>query len=663
MGVVETFMKAKQSEKLQMLKVWDIQYYNNDAPTITDVEYDECVAYYNSKYKNKYVSSLGKASSLFQKFTHTYPVLSLEKIVTREGFINAAAAYGFHCVLEPKLDGLTIVYYPDGKLVSRGDGHIGEILNADRDIPGLPAPYRLPVRLEAVVTKSDFAEHFRGSNKNARNLAAGILRRKEATEDLRYLTFYAYNILGADELTESEQLTELRLCGFTVPEVKAVQSQAELEALYAEMEDWSKTQDYGTDGVVVKADVAKAVKDFGMTAHHPNNAFAFKFVSMSKSTTLLDIDWSLGYDKLTPVAMFAPVILGGNTIERASMHNLNIMEKLGVKQGSRVTVTLKNEIIPQIIECDGAGTPFVIPSRCPKCGEALSVNKSMELVCTNPSCEAKFLDTYTRIVSKNGLDIAGLSSETVDLLYQEAKLQGLDVSNPFASLDWGEELYVQAFDSRFNKRRAQQSLFDLEEVEPVKNEENKKVRYIATKLYAEVQKKRKNVVPAKFLFCCNVPELGINTAKLIMAHFRDLEDFLEYWTEPVVGEDGKEIERGMAIEGIGEVTFAYIKEALPKIKSYMPYVESFAPNDLYVTAGEEQGAPKLKFCISGSLSRPKSYYEQLITASGNTYATSVTKDLSYLVSNETGTSKVQKAEKYGIPVIGEEELLKLVGNN
>lgn len=664
MGVVEDFIKAKQSEKLQMLKVWDIQYYNNDAPTITDTEYDECLAYYNNKYKKKYVSSLGKAGSLFPKFEHTYPVLSLEKIVTREGFIKEASEFDFNCVLEPKLDGLTVVYYPDGKIVSRGDGHVGEVLNAERVIPGLPAPYSLPIRLEAVITKSVFEKHFRGTNKNARNLAAGVLRRKEDSDDLKHITFYAYNILGADDMSEEQQMNTLRQLGFTVPEVLLINNQADLEKAYDNMEEWSKDQDYWTDGVVVKANIAKTVKDFGMTAHHPNNAFAFKFVSMTKTTKLIGIDWSLGYDRLTPVAEFEPVILGGNTIARASMHNLNIMEKLGVKMGSQVTVTLKNEIIPQIIESNGQGEEIVIPTICPTCGSTLIINKTKEVVCVNPECEAKFLDTMTRIASKNGLDITGLSSETIDLLYQEAKLNLINVANPFACLEWNEDLYVKAFDRRFNKRKkVQLNLFDeVEEEAPASKEETKKVRYIATKIYTEVQNKRNNVVPAKFLYCCNIPELGINTAKLIMQHFKDLEDFLANWNTPVTDADGNELPKGRSIEGIGEVTFDYINNNLDLIREYMQHVTSFAPNNFYVdTTAPADDQPKLKICISGSLSNPKSYYENLIVSSGNIYATSVTKDLTHLVSNETGTSKVVKAQKYGIPVISEEDLLKLLG--
>lgn len=752
--IFEKFKAASNTQRKQMLKTWDIEYYNNDAPSISDEDYDRCLAYYNSVAKTKHTSSLGSASNKFPKFEHTYPVLSLEKIVTKPDFMKAAAEFDYNVVLEPKLDGLTVVYYPDGKLVTRGNGHVGEVLNEDRAMPGLPAPYSLPIRLEAVITKADFETFFKEDSQKPRNLAAGILRRKPVTaaemaegaknaeaarkkhdknlQDLTHITYYAYNILGADDMSEEQQMAKLKELGFKVPEVIIVKDEVALSEAFDGMEQWSKTQAYDTDGAVVKANIAKNVKDFGSTAHHPNNAFAFKFVSMTEHTTLRRIRWSMGYDRLTPVAQFDDVVLGGSNVIQASLHNLNIMEQLGVKIGSGISVTLKNEIIPQLVECDGLGEAIEIPTSCPCCGSPLIINQTKELVCENSDCKAKFLDTMNRIAGKNGLDIEGMSNEFLDALYRTAKAEGVELDSPFAFLELDKEMFRKAFDliyitkARISDEILQQlkqeelegslemDMFAAEKDElyySVKTDVDslglrlldkkgkeqpdvvKRVREIiaenmefcsfeqlispedrqkaeeiherpmAATLIGEVQRKKNNVLPANFLFANNVNELGINTAKLILKYYKDLEDFLDNWTTEVEDKDGKIAPKGLTIDGIGTVIYVSIVNSLPTIRANMQYVSGFAPNTNYVSEEDkEKEAAKLKICISGKLSRPKSYYEKLILESGNTYVTSVTKDLDYLATNETNTSKVVKAQKYGVKILTEDELAAMLEN-
>ena len=753
--VFEKFKNAGATQQRQMLTTWDIEYYRNDAPSISDEIYDMCLAYYNNnpKIKTKYVSSLGKANDDAVKFEHKYPVLSLDKIVTKEDFMAAASEFDYNVVLEPKLDGLTIVYYPDGSIVSRGNGRIGEVLNANREIPGLPNPYVLPIRLEAVITKEDFIKYFSDDSQKARNLASGILRRKvktqeeidaipksraktlnneiekrnKALEDVKHITYYAYNILGADDMSEEEQINKLQELGFNVPMVKIIKGKKELEDAFENMEVWSKSQDYETDGAVVKANVSKKEKDFGSTAHHPRNAFAFKFVSMTAETVLRKIRWSLGYDKLTPVARFDDVVLGGSIVKQASMHNLNIMEQLNAKIGSKISVTLKNEIIPQVIECDGQGTEIKIPTECPACKNQLIVNSTKELICTNPDCKAKFMDTLARIASKNGLDIEDMSAEILDAVYRVCKRDGLELYTPFAILNINKDTLKKAYDlvnitkprlvtKRLKKLQrewtsteneyTQISLFGDEEsvimddirkdiaiygLSPINHESRvrdiiaehmeyepyeylvteedakdvagKYERPLAAKIFGEIQRKKKDVAPAQFLYACNIQELGINTAKLILKYFKDLNDFIDNWDVEVKNQDGKVVPKGISIDGIGDVVYNCIKEGLPVIKTNMGYVESFGANSFYETPEDKvANEAKLRICISGSLSKPKSYFEKLIVAAGCIYVSSVTKDLNYLVSLERDTSKVLKAQKYGINIIDEDGLLELLKN-
>ena len=148
---LEDFLRLSQKEKLAQLRTWDIAYYEDDAPLISDEEYDECVRQYNASYKKKYISSLGKAGSGFAKFAHPYPVLSLDKVTDKSLFEKRIREFEYKCIIEPKLDGLTVVYYPDGKLVSRGDGHIGEILPNIEKITCLPKPLDKPVRMDVMI--------------------------------------------------------------------------------------------------------------------------------------------------------------------------------------------------------------------------------------------------------------------------------------------------------------------------------------------------------------------------------------------------------------------------------------------------------------------------------------------------------------------------------
>lgn len=618
-SIVKDFSMLTKKNKLNKLRIWDIEYYENDNPSISDEDYDACVAEYNSCYKKPYTSSLGKANNKFEKYEHPYPVLSLDKVTDKDTYEARIKEFGYQCVVQPKLDGLTVIYYPDGKIVSRGDGHIGEVLPFANCADLLPPPTDYPVRMEAIIWQDDYREHFANSAKNARNLAAGILRRKEYTEDIKYIHFYAYNLLGADDMDEIEQLDYLLERGFNIPENFTVTNEQRMKYIYRQMEDWSKEQEYNTDGVVIKANVAKNDKDYGSTSHHPNSAFAYKFVSKVKETTLTKVEWSPGRNKFTPVAIFDTIELGGASVSRASVHNLNIINQLGVKIGSKIKVTLKNEIIPQIIESNGQGRDLEIPNICPYCGNKLTINASGELVCDNAGCALGIIDTMNKLVSKQGLDIVGISEELIKKIFNFFSEHRYKI-NPFSILNFYPEYMVKNLGL---------------------------TEYMAAKLGAEIKKKSAAVKFENFLYACNIPGVGLSTAKDIARKYSSINEFLSKWQDT-----------GMDIEGIGEITFKSISDNLKNIQENLKYIHSFAPNKLYQETESNKGA----IVITGKLSKPKSYYQELIERVGYFYSDSLNKNTTYLVAADPSgkSSKLEKARKNSVQILSEQELLDLI---
>lgn len=610
--ILKEFSSLTQKEKFNQLRKWDIEYYEQDNPSVSDEIYDACVREYNGKYKKKYISALGANSSIFEKYEHQYPVLSLDKVTDQETFEERIKNFNFNCIAQPKLDGLTVVYYPDGKLVSRGNGHVGEVLPFANKVLNLPPPLDYPVRMEAVITKDDYKNNFKDSAKNPRNLVAGILRKKDYTDDIVFVEFYAYNILGADHLSQLQQLDYLKEKGFNIPETFYIEDEMRMKYIFRKMEAWSKEQEYVTDGVVIKSNVPKNVKDYGSTSHHPNNAFAYKFVSKIAKTVLKSIEWSRGRNKLTPVAIFDPVELNGATVTRASLHNMNIIKKLNVKIGSNIEVTLKNEIIPQIISSDGQGEEIIAPVKCPCCGILLFINDSMEVICNNPGCSMYLESTLNRIASKNGLDIRGLSEKTISKIMETSI-----ITNPFEILN---DSYTKLIDAGLSDNQA-------------------------LLIAVRIETQKVNVNPANFLYACNIPLVGLSTAKDIFKRFKTVDNFLDNWATD-----------GININGIGDETYAEIKCYLSYIKKCAEYISSFIAIE-----EKESTVTKGTIVITGKLSMTKDSFRELIEKAGYSYSDNITKETTYLVANDVNgnSSKLKKAREKGIKIITESEFFNL----
>lgn len=609
MDLKDEFQKLNKLQQIKTLQQWDKAYYELDNPIVTDEEYDFCVAYFNNKNPSeKYSSSLGKASSDFQKYKHQYPVLSLAKITTEDGYIEYGKKFEYNVLVEPKIDGLTVVYYPDGTLVSRGDGHIGEILNNAKNIPGLPKPLSKPVRMEVCIDKDVYLT-IPGANKNPRNLAAGILRRKDKTNDTKYLTYYAYNILGS-ELSEENQLIQLRQNGFKIVDYVKIESKEKFNDYFKSLNSLSSVCLAPTDGVVIKANLPEIALSASSTAHHPNNMVAFKFKSLAAETVITDIEWSRGRQTYTPVAIFKPVILGGSTVQKASLHNLNIMKQLNIKIGSKALVTLKNEIIPQIISCVDTdnSTDVIFPKTCPFCKKELEINESEQLQCVNPDCSYLMINDIERFVSKQAMNIMGISTAGAEKI---AKNQ-YDVC-PVVFVKMTPQMLSEVLETTY---------------------------YSGSKIYNAIQESLKDVDPARFLYACNIPDVGYNTAKEIMKYYNNnFYDFLSCFKD-----------NGKKIDGIGDTVYNSIINNFNKINSYLLTV---SPKFKMV---EKKTSKAYTFSITGKLTEPRKNLVEKIEAAGHLFSSSVTKKVDYLVCGEDSGSKAEKAKKYNIKVITEAEL-------
>jgi DNA ligase (NAD+) len=614
---IEDFAKLSAEDQRKQLQYWNDEYYNYDSSDVSDEIYDTCVNLYNQN--NEPLNYLGAAGD-FEKYEHPYPVLSLDKINTREAYDKAIEKFSGNVLIQPKVDGLTVVYYPDGKLVSRGDGHTGEVLPWAHLIPGLPAPMDKPVRMEVYISKENFKKYFAGAGKNARNMAAGILRRKEYSTDIKRLSYVAYNIMGSDE-PEMMQRFKISLSGFYAIDFLPITSVEIGKDAFSHLESWSKEFPYETDGIVIKSNEGALEARYGHTGHHPNGMVAYKFKSAVATTTLRSIEWSYGRDKITPVAVFDPVELGGTTVSRASLHNLNVMRSLNIRLGAKVQVTKKNEIIPQIIHCD-ATSPEDFASwwiKCPMCHSFLKEQDNGELYCENENCNGRILEDCLRMSSKDGLDIQGLSEQTWKAILS-AKLEHY---NPFLLIKEARD-YLKAPDEEWH--------YGL-------------TNKIWTKLCHAIVNAATDIPLDKFLVACNIPLVGKSTAK-------DIAEFCEYDSNNLFL---KRLELNKVL-GIGPETIQSLDRYWLRMTDNMARVSIKEPEkkkkDAYTVVK--------KVAITGTLSHPRSYYEKQIQDKGWHVSSSVSGATHYLLCGEKAGSKKEKAEKLGIKVLTEEEFEKLM---
>lgn len=629
-------------------------YYQEDREIMSNLEYD---ALYDELVKleedtgtvlvgSPTVTVGYEAVDELPKEAHESPMLSLDKTKEREVLRNFVG--GHKTLLSWKMDGLTVVLtYRDGalfKAVTRGNGTVGEVITNNAkvfdNIP-LRIPYtgELILRGEAVITYSEFEkinseiEDANARYKNPRNLCSGSVRQlnNEITAK-RHVQFYAFALVRAEgvdfENSRKQQMEWLRSQGFEVVEYRMVTADTLDEAIDY-FSEAIKTNDFPSDGLVALYDDIAYGESLGRTAKFPRNAFAFKWADEMADTTLEEIEWSPSRTGLiNPVAIFAPVELEGTTVSRASVHNISIMKKLELGIGDHIRVYKANMIIPQIGENMTRSGVKNIPETCPACGGPTTVemiNDAESLYCRNPGCPAKAIKGFTLFVSRDAMNIDGLSEATLEKFIAKG--------------------YLHEFADIFHIDNYHDEIVQMEGF----GEKS------FSNLMNSLERAKKTELP-RVIYSLGIPNVGLANAKVICKEFHYDIEKIRHLTE----------EELSAIDGIGPVI----------AKSFVQYFakeglqEQFDRllSHLEIEKTEESTGPQsldgLQFVITGNVNHfaNRNAVKAEIEKRGGKVTGSVTSKTSYLINNDTmsASSKNRKARELGIPVISEEEFLKML---
>ncbi|RHR30329.1 NAD-dependent DNA ligase LigA [Clostridium sp. AF19-22AC] len=583
------------------------------------------------------------------KERHERPMLSLDKtkeVEQLKDFLRDQKA-----VISWKLDGLTIVLtYQDGtlsKAVTRGNGEVGEVItNNARVFKNLPLhiPFKgeLILRGEAVIGYKDFEkinaeiEDVDAKYKNPRNLCSGSVRQlnNEITAK-RNVCFFAFTLVSAEgadfKNSRYEQLEWLGRQGFEVVEhhmVTADTIEKEVEWFAGEIAG----NDFPSDGLVLIYDDIAYGQSLGTTAKFPRDSYAFKWADEIKETTLEEIEWSPSRTGLiNPVAIFDPVELEGTTVSRASVHNISIMEELELGAGDKIQVYKANMIIPQIAENLTRSGVKDIPCACPVCGGATKIsmeNDTKTLYCTNPECQAKQIKSFALFVSRDALNIEGLSEATL------------------------EKFIVRGYIKDFA------DIFHLDRYE----EEIKTMEGFGEKSYVNlinsVENSRTTTLP-KLVYSLGIANIGLANAKVICRA-------LDYNVDRLYSATIEELNEISGVGGVIAKTFVdyFADEKHRKIFEKLLKEVNIPKEEV---EKEEQIFQNMNFVITGSVEHfaNRSEVKELIESKGGKVTGSVTSKTNYLINNDvqSTSSKNKKARDLGIPIISEEDFLKLLEGN
>ena len=649
---METAAVNQMKELVKKLNEAAKAYYQEDREIMSNREYD---ALYDQLEQMEAETGIVLADSptvnvgyeavdALPKETHESPMLSLDKTKEREtlrAFIGTNPT-----LLSWKMDGLTIVLtYENGELqkaVTRGNGIVGEVItNNARTFKNIPLKIayqgRLVLRGEAIITYSDFErinetiEDVDAKYKNPRNLCSGSVRQlnNQITAE-RNVRFYAFALVSAQDVdmhnSRAYQMEWLKSQGFEVVEYRMVTG----ESLDEAMDYFShaiENNDFPSDGLVALYDDIAYGDSLGSTAKFPRNAFAFKWADEIRETTLREIEWSPSRTGLiNPNAVFDPVELEGTTVSRASVHNVSIVKELQLGIGDTIQVYKANMIIPQIAENLTRSSNLEIPHICPVCGEEARViqeNEVESLYCMNPDCVAKKIKAFTLFVSRDAMNIDGLSEATLEKFIAKG--------------------FIHDFGDIFEIAKHREEIVTMEGFGE-KSYDN---------LIASIDKAKETTL-AKVIYSLGISNIGLSNARVICRHFDDDLDKIRTAEEEEIS----------AIDGIGPVIAKsltkYFKD--PENNRKLDHLLGY----LHINkeeVSENQTLAGMNFVITGSLEHFSNRGEakKLIESLGGKVTGTVTGKTNYLINNDTtsNSSKNKKARELGIPILSEEDFIKM----
>ncbi len=579
------------------------------------------------------------------KERHEHPMLSLDKtkdVEELKQFIGSQKA-----LMSWKLDGLTIVLtYRDGQLfkaVTRGNGEVGEVItnNASvfKNVP-LKIAYKgeLILRGEAVISYKDFEQineqiaDVDARYKNPRNLCSGSVRQlnNEITAK-RNVRFYAFSLVQAEDVdvenSRERQMEWLKEQGFEVVEYQIVTADT-VEERVQHFSERIGDNAFPSDGLVFVYDDIAYGQSLGRTSKFPRDSYAFKWADEVRETKLLEIEWSPSRTGLiNPVAIFEPVELEGTTVSRASVHNISIMEELKLGAGDRIEVYKANMIIPQIARNLTKSGVKDIPSVCPVCGERTEIKKvsnAKALYCTNTACQAKHVKAFALFVSRDALNIEGLSEATLEKFIAKG--------------------FIREFSDLFHLDRYSEEIRQMEGFGE-KSYNN---------LIASAKKARVTTLP-RVIYSLGIAGIGLANAKVICKEFH-------YDVDAMIHADEETLH---AIDGIGGVLagafVSYFKDE-DHIKILLNLLK-----ELEIPAEMEDNTERIlegkKFVITGSVAHfaNRGEVKELIESLGGKVTGSVTAKTDFLINNDvhSASSKNKKANELNIPIISEEEFIEM----
>lgn len=632
---------SRINELVSLIKRYQTSYYNGEGE-ISDAEFDALWdELKNLDPENEILKKIGTDSGNFAKLRHVMPMGSQEKAANPEQFLGWASKHVYdEYFVEFKLDGASLeLQYEHGKLVhavTRGDGTIGDdiTVNAKKmngvaaalfDLAGNLIDYSGGIRGEVIMTHDVHKEKF-SDKANCRNAANGLMKRKdgEGCEYLKLIVYDAFSPSGNQPFNDEEsKINWLKSCGFNTVPLKICKSPQEVIEYRSHVMDIRNQLEYDIDGLVIKE---RQINFQDASRARPDRQIAFKFSLEEAVTILRSVDWSVNGGTYTPVAIFDEVELNGTKVQRASLANPDTMKALGVKIGCKVVVVKRGEIIPKIesvIHEDAlCESPVVFPDKCECCGSKLIDNGS-RLYCPNKKCSKRILHQLLKWVQV--ADIRDLGETLVTQLFEKGKVQSIS------------DLYK----------------LSAEDLTPFfLNEESlaaEKKSLGAEKVAASIQNHRKMSL-AVFVAGFDIEGIGETTVeKLVAAGFNTLNALLNMT-----------VEQASAVYGFAEILAKTAVDGLNENALEMRFLAENFVEIVQDSAGKLVGK---SFCFTGELhSMKRNDAEALVKANGGTCKSSVTKDLSYLVTNDvsSGSSKNQKAVKFGIPVINEEQFINML---
>lgn len=672
--------RQRMRELVSQVQYHNYRYHVLNDPVISDYQYDQLFRELQAleaahpdwvlpESPTRRVG--GEALEGFEKVRHPRPILSLASVVDAEGvrawleriaklLPEGMAATDLAFTVEPKFDGLTVVlHYQDGLLVqgaTRGDGEVGEDITANlRTIHGVPlrvplakdgppAPTRLVVRGEAYMPLDRFATFNRQLDEagektfaNPRNAAAGSLRQLDPRITARRpLAVYCYAIVNAEGIsfkTQWESLQYLKMLGFPVTDQIARLETIDLVIDYCRQ--WMTKRDtlnYEVDGIVIKIDDLDVQQALGVVGKDPRGALAFKFPAREATTRLLDVAINVGRTGiLAPAAVLEPVELGGITVQNATLHNFEDIERKDIRIGDMVHIKRAGDVIPYVIGPivdlrTGNERPIELPTRCPSCGEPVSkVEGEVAIYCHNPACPAQSVRRIEYWVSRSAMDVAGLGTRIVQQLVDAGLVR--DVADLYA-LTVEQLLLLEGF-------------------------AEKKARNLVEAIAASRAQSFSRVLAA-----LGIQGVGGTIAELLITHFPSID--------ALGGATEEEID---AIHGMGEHTARSIAQWFADERN-RALIDRLRKAGLQMEAqpparelASEQPLAGKTFVITGTLpTLSRDEATALIQRYGGKVTGAVSGSTDYLLAGEKAGSKLSKAQQLSVPVIDEAELRQMIGS-